>query len=458
LDKSEKITITFKGNDLVIVGKLPKIIEDAFTNKKSELITYFYPRDFFGILSMLKADNLVVNIDFTYDFNHTINFDKKFELYEFQQQAIQAWEQNNNKGIILLPTGAGKTMIAIEIIYKLHITTLIVVPTLILLEQWKNNLVTLLGVSENDIGEFGGGKQEIKAITVITYDSAHLYVKRLRTKFGLLVLDESHHLVGTSYEIIADGYLASNRLALTATLSNEETAFSNLILKGFSKIVFSLTPGQLQQSEIIVSYKIETIKVKINEIAEYERLIAILQDYLKRIKYNPNISTFQQLIFRVNRDQNAHQALDAYRQARNLSFSADSKLVELERLLRLHRDDKMIIFSDIVSFCERISKVFFIPCITHRTKKEERTWIVNYFKRVNGAKLVVSKILDEGVDIPSAKIGVIIAGSGKNRQFIQRLGRIIRHYQDKNSAILYEIISESTLEEKISIKRKKDID
>ena len=227
-----------------------------------------------------------------------------------------------------------------------------------------------------------------------------------------------------------------------------------MISKGFSKIVYSLKPNQLQEINVLTNYKIETIKVKLKDQEEYEHLIGILQDYLSRFQYNPNIPAFKQLIFRVNKDRRAQEALNAYQKAKSLSFSADTKLVELERLLRQHRDDKVLIFSDMVAFCERISKVFFIPCITHRTPKEERVWILDYYKRRKNAKLVVSKILDEGVDIPDAKIGIIVVGSGKSRQFIQRLGRIIRQHPDKDEAILYEIISEDTLEVRLSNKRK----
>lgn len=453
---SKEIIITFRGNDLAIIGDTQDL-DSLFTSSKSENATFFLPRDFFQILEYLTSQKINFTIDFSHEFTipDQLKFTKKFQLYDFQQQAIDLWIENGKRGIILLPTGAGKTIISLDIIASIKTSTLIVVPTLVLLEQWKNSLINYLGLKESDIGEFGGGKQEVKAITIITYDSAHLYVKRLRSVFGLLILDEAHHLAGSSYEIIADGYIAPYRLALTATLDQDETAYDNLVTKGFDKIIYSLKPNQLQDLEVITNYSIETIKVKIDNLEEYEQLITVLKNYLKRIPYNPDISPFKQLIFRVNRDKNAQQALEAYQRAKIISFSSDAKLLELERLLRVHRDDKVIIFSDMVAFCERIGKIFFIPCITHRTAKEERNWILEYFKRTTNAKIVVSKILDEGLDIPSAKIGIILVGSSKSRQFIQRLGRIVRQYPDKDQALLYEIISESTLEERLAEKRKK---
>ena len=451
------LTITFRGNDLAIIG-LTDFLEKSFPNRKDERVTYFFPRDFFLIIDLIKINNISFTIDFSYDFvlPEQFSFSKNFTLYKFQNEAVESWLNNSKKGIILLPTGAGKTIISLEIISILRIKTLIVVPTLVLLEQWKNNLIFHLGLQASDIGEFGGGKQEVKDITIITYDSAHLYVKRLRCNFGLLILDEAHHLAGTSYEIIADGYIAPYRLALTATIDQQELSYENLVTKGFDKVVYTLKPNQLQELEVLTNYSIETIKVKLENQEEYDRQIGILQNYLKRFSYNPALPPFKQLIFRINKDKDAQQALSAYQNAKNLSFSADTKLIELERLLRQHRDDKVLIFSDIVSFCEKIAKSFFIPCITHRTIKEERQWILEYYKRSKNAKLVVSKILDEGIDIPDAKIGIIVVGSGKSRQFIQRLGRIVRQYPGKDKAVLYELVSEDTLEERLANKRKKD--
>jgi superfamily II DNA or RNA helicase len=378
-----------------------------------------------------------------------------FELYEFQKEAIESWQNHNKQGTIILPTGSGKTIVALGSIVRTQKKTLIIVPTLALLEQWKNRIHTLLEIPFEDIGEFGGGKHDIKDITIITYDSAYLYVKRLRLQFGLLILDEAHHLAGPNYQIIADAYIAPHRLGLTATLDIEEISYSNLMTKGFGPIVYQKNPDDLKETKILSEFKIVTTQVKIDNIDEYKRFIKVLQDYIKVLPRSRKLSYFQQIIFRVNRDHRAQEALQAYRKARDISFSAKKKLDELEKLLVEHKEDKMIIFSDYVAFCEKIARTFFIPCITHRTSAEERRWILEYYKRVPRAKLVTSKILDEGVDVPDAKIAVIMISSGSKRQFIQRLGRILRRHPSKDEAILYEIVSEDTLEERLSKKRKK---
>jgi len=450
---SEILRISFKGNDLVIIGVIPDVL-NHFTSAKSKNYTSFLPKDYFSIIKTLNNNFVEFKTSINYDFKINLNFTPKFELYEFQTESMKSWLENNKQGTIILPTGSGKTIVALEVIVKVYKKTLIVVPTLVLLEQWKNRIISLLDISPDHIGEFGGGKYEVKDITLITYDSAHLYSKRLRQQFGLIILDEAHHLAGSNYQIIADGYIAPYRLALSATLDPNEVSYQNLMTKGFGPIVYEKKPNDLKEEEVLSKFKIITKKVEIEDIEEYKRLIAILQNYIKKLPRNTKISYFQQIIYRINRDPKAREALLAYRKARDISFSGSRKIQELETLLKHHKDDKMIIFSDYVAFCEKISRSFFIPCITHRTAREERKWILDYYRRVPGAKIIASKVLDEGIDIPDAKIGVILIGSSSTRQFIQRLGRILRRHPEKDEAIMYEIISEDTLEERLSKKRK----
>jgi superfamily II DNA or RNA helicase len=454
------------GNDLAIIGDIPSAIR-TYTHKMNEIesFTRFFPRDYFPIIDKLSRLKIPfeTNIDYYQEIDPISALKPNYQLYPFQQEAVDCWLSSDKQGTIILPTGAGKTIVALEIIRTLWLTTLIVVPTLVLIDQWKNRLETLLNLKDHKlleteiIGVFGGGKQEVRPITIITYDSAYLYSQRLRSQFGFLILDEAHHLVGVNYETIADGYIAPFRLALTATLQPEEPAYNNLMIKGFGPILYQKRPEELQNLEVLSDFEINTIKVSSDDSEEYKKQIKVLQDYIKsRNLYNFD-NPFRQIIFRVNQDPKAYEALQAYKIARELAFSADTKLVELERLLRAHRDDKTLIFSDIVSFCERIARVFFLPCITHRTPADERTYILDWYRRGTNTKIIVSKILDEGIDIPDAKIGIILAGSSQKRQFIQRLGRILRRYPEKDKAILYEIVSSETLEEKVALKRKEAI-
>lgn len=456
--RHSSLELRFAGDDLALVGPLPPCLSHLnHQTSEDNRLTRFFPRDYTTILQLLQTNNVpyTSKLPTNWRLPPSICPNPTYELKEFQEEAVREWLSQGSQGIIVLPTGSGKTIVGTEAIRRMNVRTLVVVPTLVLLEQWRNRVESLLSLPTG-VGSFGGGKQEVEPITIITYDSAALYSQRLRSRFGLLILDEAHHLVGSSYEVVADGYTAPHRLALTATLSEEERAHENLTTKGFRSIVYVKTPQDLQTEEVLSDFQIKTIKVRIADLDEYKRLVAVLQEYIRKNKlYGPK--TFQQIVYRVNRDPEAQQALDAYRRARELSFSADAKLVEVERLLRRHRGDKVIIFSDIVAFCERIARVFLIPSITHRTPSEERNFVLDQYKRRPDGVIVVSKVLDEGVDVPDAKVGIIVAGSGQSRQFIQRLGRILRRHPEKDQALLYEVISEDTLEERVARRRKKEI-
>lgn len=461
--EENKPHIRFQGDDLAFYGPYYSCL-DKFIHQKSENQKFlrFYPRDYSFIRQILEQNDIPIESNIPYKLEefalpNDINLQLHITLYPFQSEALNAWLNNNYCGIIILPTGAGKTIVACAIINELKIKTLIVVPTIVLMEQWKNQLIDTLGLKDQDIGMFGGGEQSVKPITISTYNSASLYLRRLRAQFGLLIIDEAHHLTGTSNETIADGYIAPARLAITATLTPNDPALEVLMSKGFNRIIYQKIPSELQNQEIISPYKLISIIVPstAESSTDYKEKISIFTDYLNKNRlFGPN--AFELLTMRVNRDPEAYRALQAYKEAKKLAFVPIVKLKEVEKLLISHKDDKTIIFSDYIDFCEQIGREFFIPVLTHRTSKNERSSILNLFRNLPNAKICVGKIFDEGIDIPSATIGIIVSGSGHPRQFIQRLGRLLRPHPNKGEAILYEIISSETLEEKTSRRRKRN--
>jgi superfamily II DNA or RNA helicase len=157
----------------------------------------------------------------TLDFNPAppLDFEPKITLSvrDYQQAALEAWSNQNGRGVVVLPTGAGKTFVAALAIAQLKLATLVIVPTIDLLQQWQKALADFYGLKDkNVIGVFGGGKQEIKPLTIITYDSAIIHSRHLNN-FALLVFDEAHHLPAESYRTAAEGAFAPYRLGLSAT-------------------------------------------------------------------------------------------------------------------------------------------------------------------------------------------------------------------------------------------------
>jgi len=149
-------------------------------------------------------------------------------LRDYQQQAVQNWEKSSMRGCVVLPTGAGKTAIGINAIQKVNASTLVVVPTIDLMEQWANSISKYLSVNGTQnkqgisIGKLGGGEDDLQAITVATYDSAYLRASSIGNQFKLIIFDEVHHLPAPGYRLIAEQFVAPYRLGLTATIERED--------------------------------------------------------------------------------------------------------------------------------------------------------------------------------------------------------------------------------------------
>lgn len=162
------------------------------------------------------------------------------------------------------------------------------------------------------------------------------------------------------------------------------------------------------------------------------------------------------LIWRSNRDPEARKALLARNRAHSISFNSESKTEALRKILEENRDARIIIFTQHNDLVHRISREFLIPYITHKTLKEERTDILEAFKEGVYRAVVTSKVLDEGIDVPEASLGIIVSGTGSSREFTQRLGRLLRKKEGKK-ATLIEIVSQQTSESRVSQRRKKGL-
>jgi len=375
-------------------------------------------------------------------------------LRDYQKQAIEAWIANGKRGIITLPTGSGKTIIGIKAISLLNTPTIVIAPTLDLVDQWRSNLREELNV---EVGILGRGEQEIEALTVSTYDSAYIHADKIGNKFYFMIFDEVHHLPSAGYRNIAEMFASPFRMGLTATFEREDglhTELSRLVGgKVFEKRVKDLV------GEHLSPFRLEKIVVELTteEKKEYARNQKIFSGYLARNKITiRNPADFQKLIMRSGRDQDARKALLARNKARDIAFNSISKINKLSDILNKHNEGRVFIFTEHNKLVHRISREFLIPAITHRTISKERSEILDRFRSGIYKAVVTSKVLDEGIDVPDADVGVILSGTGSARAFIQRLGRILRKKEGKE-AVLYEIVSAETSEINTSRKRKRSL-
>ena len=162
---------------------------------------------------------------------------------------------------------------------------------------------------------------------------------------------------------------------------------------------------------------------------------------------------FSQFLLRASFSDAGRKALLAYRTQRRLASGAPAKLRQLERLLFLHRNERILIFTEDNATVHEIATRLLLPAITHQTKVKERSRILADFARGELFAIVTSKVLNEGVDVPSASIGIVLSGSGSVREHVQRLGRILRKSATKR-AILYELVAGGTSEERTSERRR----
>lgn len=377
------------------------------------------------------------------------------KLRDYQQEAIENWCLEK-RGSIVLPTGAGKTIIGLKIIEIVNSPTLIIVPTLDLIKQWTKILSQNFDI---EIGNIGGGIEKIQPITVSTYDSAYIKAQSIGNKFMLIVFDEVHHLPAPSYRLIAETFVAPFRLGLTATIEREdhlEEDFPYLV----GKSRFQITAKELAESNYLAKYTIERKQtfMSVEEYRKYKENMAIYHAGLKKIGLKMNShNAFKRLIMISSKNIMARRALMGRNKAIDIALNSKSKMNEIRKILVENKDIKTIIFTQHNKLVYEISNVFLIPFITHKSSKEEREDVLTGFKDGRYKAIVTSKVLDEGIDIPDAQLGILVSGTGSSREFIQRLGRLLRPKNDNKQAILIEIVSSGTSEDLTSKRRHRNI-
>ena len=389
------------------------------------------------------------------------------ELRDYQKKAIENWIESSMRGCIVLPTGAGKTAVGIKAIEKVNSSTLVVVPTIDLMEQWTQNLSKYLNKNNDDddknntntlkvsIGNLGGGKEDIQAITVATYDSAYLRSPHIGNQFELVIFDEVHHLPAPGYRSIAEQLIAPYRLGLTATIERED-GLHELIPRLVGGIVFQVGPKELSEKKHLAEFDIERRQVSLTpeEQKEYERNYSQFIANLAKLGFKiPSMHNLRRLIMMSNKNKTAREGLLARNKANEIALNSKSKIKELQKILQENKYAKTIIFTQNNKMVYELSNKFLIPLITYKTIKDERRDVLEGFKSGRYNVVVTSKVLDEGIDVPDAEIGIIVSGTGSGRELIQRLGRILRPKQDGRKAKLIEIVSKQTRETNTSAKR-----
>jgi superfamily II DNA or RNA helicase len=371
--------------------------------------------------------------------------------FPHQQEAVEAWFRAGRRGVVVLPTGAGKTFVAVMAMARLQRSALVVTPTIDLLQQWYGVLRSAFDVP---VGMIGGGSYDLQQLTVTTYDSAYLHMERLGGRFALLVFDECHHLPGPTYAQAAEMSIAPFRLGLTATPERDdggEVRLDQLI----GPLVYRREITELA-GRFLADYDTVTLRVHLSEEEReaYAREREIYRGFVQEegIKLGGKAG-WRRFLQHTCKSERGRRAFLAYRAQRAIAQASEAKLRLLETLLHHHREERVIVFTSDNETVYKISRRFLIPAITHQTKAKERYETLQRFSDGSLPYLVTSRVLNEGVDVPEASVGIVLSGSGSVREHVQRLGRILRRGEGKR-ATLYEVVAEDTGEEQTSQRRR----
>lgn len=375
----------------------------------------------------------------------------------YQKESLAAWRKSDLRGVVVLPTGAGKTAVAVRAIELVGRSALVVVPTLVLLKQWYSVLADAFGGSV-EVGLLGGGYHEITPLTVTTYDSAYIHAERYGDRFAFVIYDEVHHLPSEKNSVIPKMLLAPYSLGLTATPERPDGGH-RLLPDLVGEVCYRRSPEDLAGT-YLAPYELVRIPIELtaHERFEYAQADAVYRDFLQKHRLPMRSpEDWQRFVLVASTSHSGgREALLAARRRREIQGSAMRKGVTLENLLRKHWNDRCIVFTKSVEEVYALSQRFLIPGITYETPARERKEILDRFRGGRYRSIIASDVLNEGVDVPEANVAIILAGSASHREYVQRLGRILRP-KDGKQATLYEMVTADTNEESAARRRRETV-
>ena len=350
---------------------------------------------------------------------------KDWTIRPYQELAAEGF-WHGGSGVVVLPCGAGKTIVGAAAMAHAKATTLILVTNTIAARQWREELLKRTTLNEDEIGEYSGAKKEIRPVTIATYQVmtkkkngvyAHLDLFD-SYDWGLIIYDEVHLLPAPIFRFTAD-IQSRRRLGLTATLVRED---------GMEGEVFSLigpkrfdVPWKEIEAQGYIA-PAECIEVRVN-LTETERL--------------------------------AYATAEPENRYRNCATTRTKRDV-VEALVEKHVDDQVLVIGQYIDQLDDLSEVLGAPLIKGETPIKEREILFNKFRTGEIKCLVVSKVANFSIDLPDATIAIQVSGAfGSRQEEAQRLGRILRPKSDGRTAKFYSVISRDTIDQDFAQNRQR---
>jgi DNA excision repair protein ERCC-3 len=345
-------------------------------------------------------------------------------LRDYQKLAVEGF-WHGGSGVVVLPCGAGKTIVGAAAMARASATTLILVTNTVSGRQWKSELLKRTTLTEDEIGEYSGEKKEIKPVTIATYqimttrrkgEYTHLELFGARD-WGLVVYDEVHLLPAPVFRMTAD-LQTRRRLGLTATLVRED---------GREGDVFSLigpkrydAPWKDIESQGWIA-PADCTEVRVT-MTEAERLVYAIAEPEDKYK---------------------------------LCSTAHTKIAVVRKLVERH-DDQVLVIGAYLDQLDELGEALDMPVIQGSTKNAERERLYDAFRRKEIPGLVVSKVANFSIDLPEAAIAIQVSGTfGSRQEEAQRLGRVLRPKEDGRTAHFYTVVSRDTLDQEYAAHRQR---
>ncbi len=346
-------------------------------------------------------------------------------LRDYQTDAIARFAASGS-GVVVLPCGAGKTIVGAGVMAQLNTTTLILVTNTVSARQWRAELLAKTSLTEDEIGEYSGSIKEIKPVTIASYsimaakrkgEFAHLGVLDAKN-WGLVVYDEVHLLPAPVFQLTAQ-LQARRRLGLTATLVREDGREGDVFsLIGPKR--FDVPWKQLEAQGYIAPATCVEIRLELPP--------------LERLEY----------------------ASSTDKERFRLASTSPSKSAIVSELLALHPGDPTLIIGTYLEQIEALSQGLAIPMITGDTPIPQREELYQAFRTGEIMRLVVSKVANFSIDLPEASVAIQVSGSfGSRQEEAQRLGRILRPKADGRPAVFYTLVARDTVDQDFALNRQR---
>lgn len=359
------------------------------------------------------------------------------ELRPYQEAALATWTGAGRRGLVVLPTGAGKTRVAIAALAATRAHALCIVPTRVLLQQWWEEVGRFLGPA---VGRLGDGLRDVAPVTIATFESALRTLPVLGASFDLVVVDEVHHFgVGLRDELL-DMTTAPMRLGLTATPPPEAALARLGELVG--PIVFERTVADLAGTWL-APFEVVTLHLALEH--DERRAYDLDMGRYRAMRQRIAVDRWTDFVRSASQTEEGRAALVGYRRATRLVALTRAKRRAVGNLLRRHRKARILIFTADNAAAYELSREHLVMPMTCDIGRAEREEALMRFRTGEIRALVSSRVLNEGLDVPDADVAIVVGGALGQREHVQRVGRLLRPAPGKR-ALVYELVAAGTFE------------